>query len=136
MDVGFWIFNVLCFWLRDYTHYFGASKSTGMTVFRKRRGVMTCQTNTMCAASAGKCFSSGLIAVHTAAAVSSLPTRFMLRDQAAHPPHHTHHRPVIVWVVQGTVGMAVRDRCGHSMARVSPADAANTALNFPATTGE
>lgn len=36
------------------------------------------------AAGVGKCFSSGLIAAHTVAAVSSLPTRFMRRDQAVH----------------------------------------------------
>lgn len=88
------------------------------------------------AAGVGKCFSSGLIAAHTVAAVSSLPTRFMRRDQAVHPPHHTHHRPVIVWVVQGTVGMAVLHTCGRPMARRTPVDAASTALSFPVTTGE
>lgn len=52
-------------------------------------GDETCQTNTMCAAGAGKCFSSGLIAAHAVAVARLSPARYTLRDQAAHPPHHT-----------------------------------------------
>lgn len=93
--------------------------------------------NITSAAGVGKCFSSGLIAAHTAAAVSSSPTRFMLRDLAAHPPHHTHHRPVMAALVPATnTETGAQDSCGRFMARASPADAANTALSFPAITGE
>lgn len=98
---------------------------------------MTCQTNTMCAAGAGKCFSSALIAAHTAEAVSSSPTRFMLRELADRPLRPMSHRPVMAALVPATNPETVgQDRCGRSLARVSVADAANTALSFHAITGE
>nr|DAR58292.1 MAG TPA: hypothetical protein [Caudoviricetes sp.] len=42
----------------------------------------------------------------------------------------------MVELAPDTAETVARDSCGHPMARVSPADAANTALSFPATTGE
>lgn len=92
--------------------------------------------NTTSAAGVVKCSSSGLIAVRTVAEVSSSPTRFMLRELAAHPLRPTRRRPVMVELVPATEETAGRDRCGRPMGRRTPANAANIALSFPVTTGE
>lgn len=97
---------------------------------------MTCQTNTMCAAGAGKCFSSGLIAAHAVAVARLSPTRYTLRALAGHPLRHTRRRLVMAGLVPATAEMVDLDNYGRPMAPRTPADAANIALSFPVTTEE
>ena len=95
-----------------------------------------CQTNTTSAAGVGKYFLSNPIAVFAAAAVRLSPTRYTLRELAVHPLHHTHRKLVMVGLEPDTAETEGQERCGRSLARVSVADAASIALNFPVITGE
>lgn len=52
------------------------------------------------------------------------------------PSSYTYRKLVMVELAPDTAETEGQDRCGHSLARVKPADAASTALSFPVTTGE